>query len=371
MGPFSIVLLVSLVFGLIIGWRSGWLATLIRLLSFVGAYVLLYLYLKPLAAYLQQSFELSYLLSYLSAGGGILVLGGLAVSLALRLLFAVLKLFLPWRPPADEDERSAKSPMGAILGGSLAAVFALFLIWAMSLLSVQFPQIQPKPEQTFDVKLAKTSQNLMGSISAQVLQVAGAEKQEQAMVTAIMRNPVANAQRLKSIGSSDSFRRLMQDQNSLNLMRSGNSKALVNDRKFQAVMQEPAMKALVEDSGLSASEDQEELATTVSSAFTRMDRLRRDPKIQNILRDPELQRQIKNKDYFALFSNPKFAEIMEAFQNPAPQTEETDSGTSENRSGAVDDKEQAGSADYPEASSKVYHWVDEEGRHHYSDKEPE
>lgn len=369
MGPFSIVFLISLVFGLIIGWRSGWLATLIRLLSFVGAYVLLYLYLKPLSAYLLQNFELGYLPSYLAAGGGLLIVGGFAISIALRLLFAVLKMFLPWRPPAEEQESSAKSPIGAILGGSLGAVFALFLIWAMSLMSVQFPQIQPKPEQTFDLKLAESSQNLMGSISAQVLQVAGAEKQEQAMVTAIMRNPVENAQRLKSIGSSDSFRRLMQDDNSLNLMRSGNSKALVKDRKFQAVMQEPAMQALVKDSGLNTSEDQEELATTVSSAFTRMDRLRRDPKIRNILQDPELQRQIQNKDYFALFANPKFAEILEAFQSS--QTEDADRGAVQDSPDTSKAPADDGGADYPEASSKVYHWVDDEGRHHYSDKKPD
>ncbi|GAA6153648.1 CvpA family protein [Pseudoteredinibacter isoporae] len=370
MGPFSIVLFVSLIVGLMIGWRSGWLTTLIRLLSFIGAYVLLYLYLKPLATYLQQSAELSYLLSYMAAGGGILVLGGLAISLTLRLLFGLLKLFLPWQPPSEEDKGSAKSPVGAILGGSLGAAFALFLIWSLSLLSVQFPQIQAKPEQTFDVRLVETSQDLMGSISAQLLQVVGAEKQEQAMVTAIMRNPVENAQRLKSIGSSDSFKRLMQDRNSLTLMRSGNSKALVQDRKFQAVMQEPAMKALVEESGLNSSDDQEELASTVSSAFTRMDRLRRDPKIQRILQDPELQRQVQNKDYFALFANPKFAEILEAFQNPEPSTDAPNEGAldggNDEAGSSLDEK-----ADYPEPSGKVYHWVDSDGRHHYSDKKPD
>jgi len=361
MGLFSIVFLICLLLGLYIGWRNGWLKTLIRLLSFLGAYALLYLYLKPFSTYLGEVTELGFLFSNLLAGGALLGLGGFAISLCLRILVALIKLLLPWKAPTEEKPpSSAKDPFGAVVGGGLGSIFALFLIWAMSLLSSELPQLTPKPNHQWDLRLSNLAKSMVGGLSGRALQLAGAETQDQALVQAIMRDPLSNAKRLRSIGESSAFRELLQDKDSVQLMRSGNSEALLKDKKFQAVMQQPEMQDLVKESGLADQAGGEQaLAKTVGSAFSRMESLRNNPKIMQIMQDPELQKQIKNKDYFALFSNPKFEQILEAFQNaPAPKSEASNSETEQK-------------ASYPEPSDKVYHWVDDEGNHHYSDQKPD
>ncbi len=376
MGPFSIVFLICVIFGLFNGWRNGWQTTLIRLFSFIGAYALLYLYLKPLAAALKLNLEFGFLLSHLAAGAGILVIGGFAISLSLRFILWLLKFFLPWRKPEDSTDAelrkpNVKSPVGALLGGSLGAVLSVFLVWALSLLSVQVPQLQVKPEQYLDYRLEKISQSIVGNLSGHLLTVVGSEDQDKAMMQAIIRNPVENAKRLRSIGESDSFKSLLTDRKTMDLVRSGDSKALLKNDKFQAVLQEPALQALADESGLQGADGDEALASTVSSAFTRMEQLRQNPKVMALVQDPELQRQIQNKDYFALFANPKFEQILEAFQSPDENKKSlSEQGAqAENQTSDIGGNQQAPS--YPAPSTKIYHWVDEDGKHHYSDKEPD
>lgn len=375
MGPFSIVFLICVIFGLFNGWRNGWPTTLIRLLSFIGAYALLYSYLKSFAAYLKDNMEFGFLLSHLAAGGGILILGGMAISLGLRFVIGLFRFLLPWKKPKDSTDSepkrlSAKDPFGAMFGASLGALLAVFLIWALSLLSVQVPQLQVKPDHLIDLRLEKISQSIIAKLSGHLLNVVGTKDQDKTMMQAIIRNPVENAKRLRSIGESESFKSLINDRQTLDLMRKGDNKALLKNEKFQAVLQEPALQALADESGLTSEGGDEALASTVSSAFSRMEQLRQNPKVMGLLQDPELQRQIQNKDYFALFANPKFEQILEAFQNQPP-VDNQGSTTGNEGSDSAEEGEGPKSSNYPPPSSEIYHWVDKDGKHHYSDKKPD
>lgn len=105
------------------------------------------------------------------------------------------------------------------------------------------------------------------------------------------------------------------------------------------------------------------LAEQLASAWGRLQSLRDDPPLEEVMNDPELREKLAEGDSIGLLSDPRFARLLQAFEGGAESSPPAGSGyefPQATTGGQPADRE----------PGAIYRWRDAEGQLHMSDSPP-
>jgi hypothetical protein len=96
-----------------------------------------------------------------------------------------------------------------------------------------------------------------------------------------------------------------------------------------------------------------QLATQFSDIWHRVQNVKNDPQVQEILNDPEFQNDLQSGNSFTLLTDTRMLQLADIVfsdrASPAGQPVSTE-----------------GNQDKPKKHTEIYHWIDEQGREHFS-----
>ena len=187
---------------------------------------------------------------------------------------------------------------------------------------------------------------------------------------AIIETPAEVSQHAQQLISSDDLQALLADPQNQAVMDSGDVDALRQLPAFQQLVKNPDLLALAKSAGMltdaagnNVSSDAI-LATRMIEIWGRVQRVKNDERVQEILGDPEFQQKVQSGNPIDMLTNPRLLELADIiFSNPA--TPDTAAGGESGEAQAEDSLPKAS-----EKATQIYSWTDENGQPHISDIKP-
>ena len=299
-------------------------------------------------------------------------------------MFWIVKLLLP-----KKEERSAGSGLGgAVVGAVVGLVVAIALVWSFAFVRDMRPVNDPTvaeqqapsapSEETSKSSAVETFAQQVASKAVDAAMSAVSDKPQVAKLSsALIRAPAETAQQLKRLANSDELRQLLNSADNQAVLNSGDTEAVQQLPAFQQLVQSPDMIALAKASGMldeaatNTREMQDALAGQVTDIWGRMQRVKNNARVQEILNDPEFQQGVQSGNPMALLTNPKlleFADIVFADEAATDSGDFEGNGLRDGQS-TSDNANKSSQSTEPQKETKIYRWVDENGRVHFSDQE--
>jgi hypothetical protein len=281
---------------------------------------------------------------------------GFAVNL---LFWIVTKLLIE-----DETVSWPSSIGGAVLGSVVGVLLAIVIVWTYALLRDIRPTTKfDTATQTSPSEVEHLVSKVAGKAVNTAMSLSSAEPEVARLSAALVESPAEIGQQAQRLIQSQDLAALLQDPNNQAILNSGDTAALQQLPAFQQLVKNPDLQALASSAGMLdrvAVSDQTveaELAIQLTDIWSRMQRLKNDARMQEILADPEFQRKIQSGNPMELLTNPRLLELADIIFS--------DSAASENTA-APDD-----TSTKPKSEKKLYSWTDEGGTIHYSDVDPD
>lgn len=342
------------------GYRRGLLTSLSRVLGLLGGYLAAILYTQAAATWLQAHTTLQGVIAYAAAAVTLFIGVGLAVSLVFGLLARLI-------PPKDALVKLSATG-GALMGLAVGVVVGLALVWSLGLVRDMQATPVSRPQASAVESLARS---IAGKAVSTAMQATEMQPEVASISAALIRSPVEIAGQLKRLTQSQELANLLNRPDNQEILNRGDRQALMQAPDFQKLADNPDMQALVRASGLVADGDDGAeaimplLADQVTSIWQRTQRMKHDSRVQAILQDPEFQRQVQSGNPLALLTNPQFVALAEVLFSEQEPIDAVAAGI-ESHVQSVSEPE----AVTPRPTAKIYRWVDENGRTHFSDVDP-
>ncbi|MCV6628119.1 MAG: hypothetical protein OIF38_18650, partial [Cellvibrionaceae bacterium] len=327
MGAALIIFIVFILYGAWQGYRKGLEKTAIRLLAFIGAYGLAIAYFMPLSQWLKQQWDKPWLLIYLVTGALLLFVGATLISLLLKGLLGLVKMLgsdgATTQVAADNARHresgkagAASALAGAGLGAGVGTVLAIIVVWGLDIAGASIPALKGQPQQGISGELQSLANKSMASVSGQVLKQVGGTGASAGLASAIIKNPQQNMQRIGRISRNPKLQNLLANNYSKRMIRDGDVRALSTQPNFKELMADSDIQGLAADAGLSVDsvEGQQQVAGAMVDVWSRVEQLRNNPEVRDLLSDPELLEQVQRGNYLALLNNPKFDRLFTVFR---------------------------------------------------------
>ncbi len=346
------------------GYKRGLLKSVSRVLSLVAGYVAAIFYTEQVSAILESQYQLHGIVSYVSTA--LVLFFGAAI--AVSLLFWLFEKLLP----ATEDTSVASSLGGATVGLLIGVIAAIVIVWTFAFVR------DTRPVEDLDA-VAKIKDSRIERLASRVaskavntaLSMASAKPEVTNLSTALIAAPAEIAQHAQRLTASNDLNRLLGDPKNQAVLNRGDIGAVKKLPAFQQLAKNPDMLALARSAGmLGESTDNTQageaaLARQIIDIWKRTQRVKNNKRAQEILNDPEFQQKVQSGNAIDLLTNAHLLELADIIfaDNAAP------ANTRNNNSNSVqpDDSLQ----EISEEEVKIFSWVDENGRIHYSDVEGE
>jgi len=341
------------------GYRKGLLRSLSRVLSLLAGYVAAILYAAHVSTLLESSLGLQGIVAIIVASLLLFFAAGLVVSI----LFWMIDRLIPKK----EKTSSASSYGGAAVGLIVGLVIAIAIVWTIGFMRGMAPAASSNgiaEAQTSDIEHLA---NQAASKAVNTAMKFGSVKPQIAKLgVALIESPTEVAQSAQRLTKSDDLKNLLGNPDNQAILNSGDVEAVQNLPAFQQLVKNPDLLALARSVGMvNDSEDSSQsveaaMATQITDIWGRMQRVQNDQRVQNILNDVEFQKKIRSGNPVDLLTNARLLELAEIiFADDAA----TSNGVSQQGVNA--------SGEASKTQIKVYSWVDEDGKKHYSDEAPE
>jgi len=325
------------------GYKTGLIAIIIRIVSLLGAYVAALLFAKPFGQWLQNTTDIQGLWTYPLAGM-ILFVG---TSLLLSMIFSFSsKLMVKEKQLVS----TASSLSGALLGGLVGVLIAIFAVWFFSTIKevINTKKGQPIIPPT---QIEQTSKELAAKVVTVVVEKVSEQPELAAASGALLANPAENMARIQRINQSGGFKKLFKNESMQVVLDSGNSQAVKSRPEFQRLVNNSDFIALSKAFGFSenSGEMQQQVADKMTTVWMQIKTIQFDPEFNSRLKDPEIQTMLKSGDIYSMMTSKKVEELLNIISSVKLPDGILTNTKVENKS--------------------VNRWVDEKGRVHYSDKE--
>jgi len=399
------VFLVILTFFTWRGYQKGFLGSITKLLSFVIAYPAAILLTKPFAKLLHGLIGLDGLVLFLVAGCSIFLIASLIVTL---ILSGIAKLV-----PDNQVTETGSKIGGIIFGlivGSLAGLVAVYLIGitkphtqavatagvnpsAKQMTAAEAESIQKYvvPEdapianaRSKDSFIDLTAKKLVSTAASTAVGVITSDDASKQLTKTITQDPQATLGHVQNMVNDGEFKQLLNNPEFQQKLSKGNAQALLQNRDFQELMKNPDMRAIIASENNDAASEQA-AAEKMIQAWQKVETLRNDPRVLNIVNDPAFQAQLNSPNKLPLLMNPGMRELTEIIFNSEPNPAPAANKIKVAESGKItrydieditndvkQTSEAAINASETEAEKapeqKLYRWTDEDGKVHYSDK---
>ncbi len=353
-----IIFLIIVVYFVFKGYKSGILTITSRILSLLSAYAMAYIFAKPFGQWLQSNTPFEGLITY--AIGGLLLFT--LTSLLLGLLFSkILKIM-------DRESHvvgKVSSITGGLMGSFVGMLIGFFFVWFYTIMQSIYQEKKNLPI-TQPTKFQQTAKELAGSAVKTVVYGATKQKDLAEASAAILSNPAENIKRFKTLNQSQVMQKFFNNYSSQQALNSGNAKTVMNNPAFQKFVNQTDLIELSKQFGFSEkpAEMQKQLAIKTTELWIKINKVKTDPEYIDIVNSPEIQEMVSSSKFYALMSNAKIErmlEIISSAKTPKVIFEDVIEIDSE----TINDINKKSA---PDKKTKIYRWVDEKGRVHYSDK---
>ena len=376
------------------GYKKGLWPMVLGLIGFVGAYAASILWASEFAALLQT-----------------MGLGSVAAMItAVLVLFFGASFLLSTLPrfvfAAKFQEENFKLPwLGAGVGALVGVVSGLILIWGYSLIKstvidkpespAVFSNAAPSsaPRDAVEKEkaiLPELASKVVGKVASAGISAMGAANLQTKAMGAMLQQPEEFVGGLKSLSRSQELREFINDKNVQYLMATNDVGSLMQTDSYKKLRDQQGMDQLidlVEPTG--DGEDSEQMNLLVAEKMTfvwrRMQYMKNDPRVQEILRDPEVYNLIQQQNPAALIVNPKVHKLigiimqdqpeMENFDftqfigtEIAPRVERENNPATAGQEGGGELTEREYVAPAPREPDVIYKWYDDSGAVRYTDK---
>lgn len=349
-----IIFLIVIAFFIYRGYRQGLLRSMAGILSLVAGYLSVIFFARPTASYLQSQTGLQGFLPTILAAFIMFIVASIAV----RILFAIVEKMLPQSKSASRASLFGGAAVGLLTGIVVAtvAVWGLNYVREMNGIAVTNTEGFSDSEDTV---IERFVNQLAGKVVGGALSLADTQPEIIRLSTALIESPALITQRVKRLSMSPDLQQLLRDPDNQATLNSGDIAALQSLPAFRQLMQNEDMRALAQtvvlDGDASNTEAGEaQLAAKFSDIWLRVQRVKNDQRVQEIINNPEFTQKLQNADTLALLRNGQLMELAgiilsdDAAAAPPAQTEE----------------------EKPIPPTRVYSWKDANGRLQYSDKDP-
>jgi uncharacterized membrane protein required for colicin V production len=362
------------------GFRHGFVKSLSRISGLVAGYLAAILFATPVSGLIEQQFPLAGMAAFIIASLVLFVGAGIAVSVVFRLINKLIA------------EKETSSPLscvgGAAIGLVMGLVVAIVVVWSFAFVRDMDAQDNaPGLRNTDSNTIEKLAGRVMGTALESVMSRADAQPEVINLSSAMIQSPAEIAKRVQRLSASADLQTLLQDPQNQAVLDSGDIIALQELPAFQQLVNNPDMLALIKSAGMvdqsatgnnSSSKNAEVvLATQMSDIWLRMEQVKNDQRVQEILNDPEFQQKIESGNPVTLLTNTRLLElagIVFSDTGKQDQSEPDQSALEGLQSGVTESlrkevpKQELSKQASPEKETVIHQWVDENGRIHFSDE---
>ena len=342
------------------GYKKGLLKSLSRILSLVAGYIAAILYTEQFSAVLESQYQLQGIVGFLVAALVLFFSAAIAVSI----LFWIFAKLLP----ATDSPSTASSLGGATVGLMIGVIVAIAIVWTYAFVrDIHFAKDADTEANSNPSKIESLASNVASKVVNTALSMGSARPEITNLGTALIASPAEIAQQAKRLSSSNDLNELLSEPGNQALLNRGDVAAVKNLPALRKLARNPDMLALaksagiVDDSANNSDAVETALAEQLTDIWGRVHRVRNDQRVQEILNDPEFQQKIQSGNPIDLLTNARLLELADIiYADEALPGDESDSVKPE-------------SSQQPSSKEKVkiFSWVDEDGRIHYSDSEDE
>jgi uncharacterized membrane protein required for colicin V production len=341
------------------GYRKGLLKSIARIASLIAGYAATILYSLPATELIESNFQLQGIVAFITA------------STVLFLAAASLVGFLFWglgKLGTTKQEKSSASAIGgAVVGSVVGTLIAIIIVWAFGFAS----ELQPvAPGQVLTQKssgvIDNLTRNVVSKIADRVLSATATSPEVSGLSRALIESPGEISQQVQRLTKGNELNALFGEPSNQAVLDSGDAKAVQKLPAFQALARNPDMLSLAKSAGmLGEAGDKVELAETalavqVIDVWGRMQQVKNNQRVQDIMADPEFRASIQSGNPVDLVTNARLLELANiVFSEKAQVAVPVEPGADQSP------------AAVPKKAAKIYSWIDDKGRIHYSNVEPE
>ena len=386
------ILVVSILFFGLRGFFKGLFDTIFWLVGLIAGYVISFLYGADFVGFLGKQ-GLSPMLSMLAGYPLLFIVTMTMTSIIPRMILGLFIDLRGWRV------------QGAVLGVILGGVVGLIGVWfygaaqgflhsdgSSSVASVQpieqnvnidlessritMPEYAGPPRKQKDFVQQVADKFVGKTVEAGVKAVAGDNPASAAAVSAAVQNPAVFAGGLKSISDSGVIRDLWTDPQVQYYMATDNISGLTSHPMFKQLMKNDAFVLMASSVENSEGVSDQEIAASMAMAWKKVQYIRNDPEVAQLLYDPGMQAALSSGNPASLMANGKVQELIKVISKDRPGMESVD--FTQYVGGGYDgfDGSQAYNPDQyqppPEplrTNVEIYRWVDKDGVTQYTEAE--
>ena len=358
-----IIFIVVILFFAFRGYKKGLLKSLARILSVLAGYICAFLYTGQALRIVEANFPLQGIVAFLVASLALFFGAGLLVSL---LFWLVRKLLLE-----DESISTASALGGAAVGSATGVLLAIVIVWSIAFVRDSRPAAALAATTAANPsKIEKLANRVAGKAVASAMSLGSANPEVTRLTAAVAEAPADMVQRAQRLARSDDMNAILNDPRSQAALNSGDVEAVRQLPAFQRLVNDADLQALASASGLldDAARNNQAVDAALASRLTdiwgRAQRAKNNKRVQEIIGDTEFQQKIRSGNPLDLLSNDKLLELADIIF-----ADETDAAAAPDQA-RVDAQQDGNQPVKPKSDKKLYRWVDDNGRIHYSDVEP-
>ncbi|GGY66395.1 hypothetical protein GCM10011613_07910 [Cellvibrio zantedeschiae] len=405
----TIVFLVILAFFTWRGYQKGFVGAITKVMSFIIAYPAAIFFTKPFANILRAFTGLDGLILFLVAGCTIFLVASLLVTLLLNSLARLV----PDNKFTETGSKIGGTAFGIIFG-SVIGLVAVYLIdiskphtqtfananaEAPSEKSVsdaeaesikKYVVAEDAPTKSIkDTLIDITAKKLVSTAASTAVSVITSDKATTQLTKTLTQDPQAMLNHVQNMTNNGDFRELMNNPEFQAELNKGDTASLMKNNDFRALMQNPDMQAIIASEDGNDADSQQAAAEKMIQAWQKVETLKNDPRVLNIVSDEAFQAQLNSPNKLPLLMNPKMRELSEIIfssdSNPAPLerptknlppptpvanthyvVEDITDGVKQTSTTNSEDPAEGNTDKAPE--QKLYRWTDADGKVHFSDK---
>lgn len=352
-----IIFIVVVVFFVYRGYRHGFLKSLSRILSLVAGYLAAILFARPVSAMIETLYPLPGIAALIMASIVLFIGAGIAVSL----VFWLVKKFM-----LKKEASSAMSSIGGVtIGLVMGLLVAIVVVWSFA-----FVRDMGAEDKTASIKntgnnaIENMAGHAIGTAVKTVMSRSDAQPEVINLSGAIIESPADIAKTVQRLSASNDLQALLQDPQNQAVLDSGDTTALQQLPAFQQLVNNPDLMALVKSAGLvDKSADHSKaaevvLASKMSDIWQRMEKVKNNQRVQEILNDPEFQEKIQSGNPVTLLTNTHLLELADILFSDSAKPNQAELKGSRNTAQKA-----------PNDETTIHQWVDKNGRIHFSDEQ--
>lgn len=341
------------------GYKNGLPKMLARLLSLLAGYAASIFFSSALSQWLESITSLQGIVAFACAALLLFFGAGIIVSL---LFWGLQKLW-----PVIESPSAVSRYGGAGIGLLLGLVVAFAVVWSYAFLrDVHFAEQAAAATPPQNSRIEKLVNRAAGKALGSAMEMASAQPEISRLSSALLESPAELTAQARRLGESTDMRVLLQDPDNQAVLDSGDAEAVRQLPAFQSLVHNPDLLALAASAGMldQASSDSEAIEAVLAERLTdiwgRVQRVKRDARVQEILADPEFVHKIQSGNPVDLITNQQLLELADIIFS--------DDAAAQLLHG---DNEPNGAQSKPRDEVQIYSWTDSSGRTHYSDTPPD